>query len=269
MDRPSFLPPLVVGALISSVLFVLPLRTAVAADPLQVLKVCDDGAEWPPYTYYQRDAEGRPTRAVVGYSVEVLNRILEPLGYAAQVDLLPWARCQLEVERGVMYVMALNASPSPEREQRFLLSRAYYSTTHAFFYSKRQRPQGLKVERLADLANYRVCGIHGYNYSAYGIPPAQMDAGASEPQRVIVKLHAGRCDLWLEKYEIVAGTRVTGSDLLADPDLGWGRVPELPGGPFHMLISRQHPQWLDRINAGLARMAAAKELETLLRRHLP
>lgn len=240
-----------------------------ASGALRVIKACDDGAEWPPYTYFQRDADGKAGRQVVGYSVEVLQRILAPLGYTAEIDLLPWARCQREVERGETYVLALNASPSPEREQRFLLSRAYYQTTHAYFYSRRRHPQGLDIQHLGDLARYRVCGLRGYNYSAYGLQGEQLDVGANEPQQVVGKLRAGRCDLWLEKYEIVAGTRVVGTDLLANADLAWARVPDLPPGDFHMIVSRQHPQWLKAINDGLARLQASKELELLLRRHVP
>ncbi|MBH9553514.1 substrate-binding periplasmic protein [Inhella gelatinilytica] len=233
------------------------------------LPVCDDGAEWPPFTHFKRDDAGRPTSAVVGFSVEVLERILTPLGRRITVELLPWARCQMEVAEGQRYAMALNASPSPERTARFLMTRPFYQTHHSYFYSKRQFPQGLRIRTLADLGRYRICGVHGYNYAAYQLPPGALDSGAQDVSRVVIKLHAGRCDLGLEKWEILVGTRITGQNLLADPDLAVGEVPELPPGDFHMLVSRRYPALARAINQGLERLEASGELAKIRARYVP
>lgn len=255
-----------------ALLFGLMAAAAAAEAPLSRISVCDDGSEWPPYTYYERDAQGQATRRLTGFAVDVLQAIAQRDGVQVQFELLPWARCQMEVDRGVDYQMALNASHSQERERRYWLSQPYYATTHHVFYSRRQHPQGLAIHGVADLAAYRVCGVRGYNYEAYRIPPEQLDYGARDFATVVVKLHAARCDIGLEKLEVVAGYRITGKDLLADPELGHAAIPGMPRGEFHMIVSRQHPQgealrnWID---AGLKRLRDSGELQALSKRYLP
>lgn len=263
-----FLPTLYVAAVLCSH-FPANVAHAQAAQWPDPLPVCDDGAEWAPFTYYLRDSSGVSTQKVVGYSVEVLTRILEPLGKKARIELLPWARCQLEVAMGQNFALALNASPSPERAERFLMSRPYYRTHHAYFYSRRHHPGGLNISDVSDLNQYRVCGVHGYNYSDYKLLPHKLDTGAQDLTRVIAKLHMGRCDLGLEKWEILVGTRNTGQNLLADPELVVHTLPGLPITQFHMLISRRYPELAQTINKGLENLEASGELAVILTRYIP
>ncbi|MFO1250880.1 MAG: transporter substrate-binding domain-containing protein [Inhella sp.] len=244
---------------------------ALANPALGTVAVCDDVAEWPPFTYRERDARGQAQAKVVGYSVEVLRRILAPQRITLKVELLPWVRCLREVESGQQFQMALNASFSPEREARFLLSQPYYETTHTYFYSRKVYPRGLQLRDVADLTRYHICGVHGYNYSAYGLSDEQVDRGALDFSRVIAKLHAGRCEIGIEKLEAVAGFKRLGRDLLADPDLGHAPIPGLARGEFHMLISRQHPQGealRALIDRGLKALRESGELRELRQRYL-
>lgn len=246
---------------------------AAAADApaIDSVAVCDDVAEWPPFTYRERDARGQPAANVVGYSVEVLRRILAPQRIALRIQLLPWVRCLREVESGQQFQMALNASYSTERDARFWLSQPYYETTHTYFYSRKVFPRGLQLRDVADLSRYHVCGVHGYNYSAYGLSDEQVDRGALDFVRVIAKLHAGRCEIAIEKLEAVAGFKRLGRDLLADPDLGHAPIPGLARGEFHMLISRQHPQGealRALIDRGLKSLRDSGELRELRQRYL-
>lgn len=54
-------------------------------------------------------------------------------------------------------------------QKRHPLPRAqHHGTTHNYYYySRRHHLKGLKLNSLADLHRYRVCGIHGYNYLNY------------------------------------------------------------------------------------------------------
>lgn len=263
MPMNSIAPALLLGLLAGSV---------AAQAPLAKLSVCDDGSEWPPYTYYERDAQGRSLGRLTGFAVDVLKAIARPDKVHLTIELLPWVRCQNEVDRGQDYQLALNASHSEERERRYWLTQAYYATTHHVFYSRRHYPQGLAVPNLESLGHYRVCGVRGYNYEAYKIPPEQLDAGARDFAAVVFKLHADRCQIALEKLEVVAGYRITGKDLLADPELGHAPIPGMARGEFHMIVSRQHPQgealrnWLD---AGIKRLRESGELQALSKRYLP
>lgn len=233
------------------------------------IRICDDGAEWPPYTYYQR-VEGQKTAEVTGYAVEVIRAIFEPRGIAFQVELLPWSRCLAEVETGINYQMLLNASYSEERAQKYYLSRAFYTTNSYYFYSKRQHPTGLTVPDKASLQNYKVCGILGYNYTAYGVTEID-DIGVTNYAVLLSKLHAGRCDLFLEKLEIMAGFTVTGENYLADPDLGYAPVPETAPAPFYMMFPRteQGLALRDLVDEGLAELEQTGSLQSLLKKYVP
>lgn len=248
---------------------------AAAAGPALTLKtvaVCDDVNEWPPFTYL---APSRPAGAtqrpeVLGFSVEVLRRVLAPAGVSVRIDLLPWVRCLREVASGTAYQMALNASANPERQQRFWMSDAYHATTPGYFYSRRRYPQGVPVLRPEDLTQFRVCGVHGYNYSAYGLRDDQVDRGALNFSRVIAKLLADRCELGVGELEVVKASQYNGRALAANPDIGYARIPGMAKVEFHMLVSRQHPQGealVQLINAGLKELRERGQLQAIHKRY--
>ncbi|MBB5205568.1 polar amino acid transport system substrate-binding protein [Inhella inkyongensis] len=244
-------------------------QPAIASAP--PIKVCDDVAEWPPFTYRQRGPNGEVQAVVQGFSVDVLRQILSARGRSFQIELLPWLRCLREVESGTVH-LALNASANAERAKQFRLSLPYYGTTHSYFYSRRRFPKGLRIQHVDELKRYHLCGVHGYSYAAYGLSNNQIDQGAFKFSQVVAKLHAQRCDVGIEKYEAVAGARLVGPDLLADPDLGHGQIPGLDGGEFHMLISRSHPEGEALhalINQGITQLKESGQMRTLWRRYLP
>ncbi|MBH9553095.1 substrate-binding periplasmic protein [Inhella gelatinilytica] len=260
--------------ILGGALALLGLGSAWAAEPLtlKTLQVCDDAAEWPPFTYFARDASGKPRPEVMGYSVDVLRAILQTAGIQLQVQLLPWVRCLREVESGGQFLLAVNASASPERQQRFWMTQPYYDITPTYFFSRKTFPNGVSIRSAADLRRYHVCGVHGYNYSFYGLTDAEVDRGALDFRRVIAKLHARRCEIGLQELEAVAGLKKIGPDVLADPDLGWAEVPGLPKGEFHMLVTRQHPQGealYQFLNQGIKTLRDSGKLQELRRRYLP
>ena len=99
---------------------------ATAATPL---KICDDEAGWPPYTF----ADPKNPQAIVGASADLLVDILKRAGYEPQITLLPWKRCLVEVEQGTMS-MLINAAYSEERARKYWMTTPYYSIHSALFY---------------------------------------------------------------------------------------------------------------------------------------
>jgi polar amino acid transport system substrate-binding protein len=236
-----------------------------------VVHICEDGGEWPPYTYYHR-INGKPTQLIRGYAVDVVDAIFAKAGITHTIELLPWARCQKEVEQGVAYQMALNASWNETRAKAYFLSRPYYRTTNYYFYSRRHHPDGLPIAGVDDLKKFRVCGLFGYNYETYGLAPGSVDQGTRDFAALIAKLHAGRCDLFLEKYEIMAGFTAIGQPYLADKDLAGMPVPGMASTQFYIMISRRHEhgeQLIKLVNDGLNEMESSKQLDKLLRKYVP
>lgn len=236
------------------------------------LAVCDDGAEWPPFTFYQR-IDGQKSKKITGSAVEVLERILGRAGIAFTIDLIPWKRCQLEIMHGGRYQMALNASYSAERDRDFRLSRAYYRLTSQYFYSRPLHPTGWPIRELADLKQHRVCGLRGYNYSTYGLGEADLDLSDGGFAPMIAKLHLGRCDLFVEKREIMQGFGVVDAEmarLLADPRLGAANLPGVTETGFHMIVSRAIPYsqaLVGVLDAGIDELEASGELQKVMTKY--
>lgn len=235
------------------------------------IHICDDGAEWPPYTFYKRSG-GVATKELTGFAVDVVTAILQKAGIHADITLLPWARCQNELINGTDYQMALNASYNDTRARLYHLSRPYYRTTNYYFYSRKVHPTGLRIEQLPDLRQFKVCGLYGYNYETYGLPAGSIDQGSYDFPTLIAKIHAGRCDLFLEKYQVVAGFTAIGQPFLADTDLGHEPVPGMAATEFYMMISRHAAhadELLKTINDGLAELEASGQLGRLAKKYLP
>ncbi len=243
---------------------------------LKTVAVCDDVNEWPPFTYLAPGEAEKASRTgsgpqdVLGFSVEVLRSILAPKGIGVRIELLPWVRCLRDVEAGAQFQMALNASANAERHKRFYLSDPVHATTPGYFYSRRRYPEGAPVHSAQDLASFRVCGVHGYNYSAYGLRDDQVDRGALNFGRVIAKLLADRCELGVGELEVVKASQHLGQPVAQDPDIAYARVPGMPKVEFHMLVSRQHPQGqalLQVLNHGLKDLRERGQLQAIHKRY--
>lgn len=237
----------------------------------RLVRICDDGAEWPPYSYYVRKNKQK-TSELTGYSVDVITRILGKHGLPFEIVLLPWKRCLAELQRGEKYLMALSASKNPEREQHYLFSLPYYKTHYYLFYSKTRFPSGLPIKRQADLNNYRLGGVKGYAYTALSeVNKEQMIRTVSYVE-LAGMLRAGRIDVFAEDYEVLVGISEVGDhDLLGDPDLGRVPLPGVAENHFHMLFTKQDPrgQVLQRlVNQELRAMQRSGELERLLRQYI-
>ena len=233
------------------------------------LKICDDGSEWPPYTHFER-VNGKKTNKIIGFSVEVISTILKAEGLQHEIELPPWSRCLKSIREGNDFVMALNASYSEERRRSYWMTNPYYSTTNYYFYSKATYPEGLNVKKKADLLNYKICGMHGYNYSTYGVAKNQIDQQAHDFTQLINKLHRKRCDLFLEKYEILVGFSAIGKNYLSDSNLGSAVVPEMKSTPFYMLISKKvsyGKELKELINRGVERMKRNGKMEELMKKY--
>lgn len=237
---PSCLPRLI------SYLFVCLLgnqASALASDtrpPTYTIAVCDDENEWPPYSYYQRVGDTK-TAVVTGFAVAVLDDIFKRRGVAYTIDLIPWARCLAVTILGKEYGMVLNMSHNTERAKSFLFSRPYYATTAYYYYSRQNHPAGLSIGGRADIRKYRVCGVQGYNYDGYGIPPGEVDQGAKNFEALINKVKLGRCAMFLEKDEIMMGYSTIGKHYLADPDLAKAPIPGMKPSLFYFAVSKRYP----------------------------
>ena len=246
-----------------SVLMLGTLGLAHAGPPLAPLPICDDVAGWPPYTF----ADPKNPQTVTGASTDLMTGLLRRAGYAPQITLLPWKRCLGAVEAG-RAAMLLNASFSEERAQKFLVSKPYYSISSALFYSSAKYPVPPKIASLGEMKKYRYCGLLGYNYTMYDIPPEQLDTGARDETSRLEMLRMGRCDFVLGDVEIIKAFAAMGQLNL----VGIAYVP-IPGAKpkeFHALVSRAWPDGdslLKRINDGITASKADKSFDKVFKKY--
>jgi polar amino acid transport system substrate-binding protein len=230
--------------------------------------ICDDGAEWPPYSYYQR-VDGRPTDTIIGFSVDVIDRIFDKRGVPYRLTLLPWKRCMVEVAEGKNFHMFLSGGRNPERERTYHISAPYYQMHPGYLYAQTHHPKGLAIASRKDLAKYRVCGILGYNYIVFGLGEDQIDTGTSDYGSLVKKLLTGRCDLSIDRLEILLGFQAIGKDFINHPDLAYQVIPDEPDEPFHMMFTKNElGQKLKQIvDEGIRELRASGEMAAIMKKY--
>ncbi|WLD58608.1 transporter substrate-binding domain-containing protein [Salinispirillum sp. LH 10-3-1] len=226
------------------------------------LTFCGDGAGWPPYTF---ELNGE----VLGYDLDVLDAILTPAGITFDVVMLPWSRCLQQTESGEFHI-ALSASFNEQRARTYIYTDSYYTVNLVYVYDSNRHPNGLNITQASDLNNYRMCGLRGYNYANFGVETERVDRDTSTTSQVVQKTLAGRCDLFLDRYEPLVGFSALGEvhlsgGLVASP------IPGIDSEYFYMLVSRAYPraqELADLLNAGITQLRADGALESMINRYV-
>lgn len=259
MNRAATLAILALAAAVT----LLAAAAGVAAPAIEKVRACDDISEWPPYIFYER--EGEEAGTLTGLSVDVLEEILDAHGMELEVSLMPWNQCMERTQKGTLDVV-LNAAYSPERAASFLLSERFYLTTPTILYSTQRYPLGPYVKSAEDLHAMKGCGVKGFGYHQFGIPPEGFDTSSTTIVQAVKKLLQQRCDYIPIAYEPYAAYVMTGIEILSDPALGHAPVPGLPKTPYHMLLPRspRGEKLRTIIDEGLRRMKSNGRLLELL-----
>lgn len=201
----------------------------------KVIVTCDDGDEWPPYTYFNR-VDGKKTSEVTGYSVDLLKAVLKTKNISLMVELIPWKRCLEKIKSGKT-MAALNATVNEERKKDFIISKPYYLLSEAYIASTAKPPV---INSAADMLKYNICGQRGYNYDYLGVFPKNIHSLVDEFPAAIKLIKTGRCDLMPVNREIIIGYHVIGEpDFVNDPELLVVNIPKVPGTPYVMMISKK------------------------------
>ena len=228
----------------------------------QVIKACGQIAEWPPYTFYRRDF-GVRTEELMGYSVEMLKKILDRKHLLLNLDLIPWKRCMAAVESG-LYDMMVDVSSNEQRARLYLVSQPYYTLHMAYFYDMDQPAPS--IHELADLQKYRLCGVRSYNYAPFGLSDQDVDMGSLSLAQAFVKLKHKRCDVVPDRLEIALGYKFINVVDMNSLNIGYGLIPGVPPVPFRMMVSRRvpyGPELLHVLDEGISALLASGEAKTV------
>lgn len=235
------------------------------------IKIVGDKNEWPPFIYYERH-DGKKTNKLTGYSVDVIREIFTKHGINFSIDLISWNRALHEIKRGTKYHMTLDAYFTEERNREFYFSVPHHNSLPYYFYSRKNHPKGLKISKTSDFERYRICGILGYDYKNYHIKEDTpiYRAGFDYPS-LVQFLHLGRCDVFFNNFETIAGFSNIGQHFLKDPDLGYAPMPEHNVIPVHMIFSKT-PLGKDLqnlIDTELTAMKSTGRLQEIFDKYIP
>jgi len=233
------------------------------------INIVDDGAQWPPFIYYERK-NGKISQNIVGFSIDVINEIFKRNNITYSTKLLPWKRALKELELGVDYQLILNASYSKKRDKLYYFTRPFYSLNNFVFYSKEHYPQGLESTNISYIKNnYKVCGLLAYNYTDIGFKDEEIDkVGFYDFDKLIraIEQRQARCNVFLEGYEIFVGFQALGKDYFSNKNLGYAKIKDAKQTPFHMIISKKFKyanELTKLINEGLNTLEESGRLEEL------
>ena len=235
----------------------------------QRIDICEGDSEFPPYMYYER-IDGERTNKVVGYSVDVLKKILvDENGAELYSYLPPWKRCLQYVSLG-KYDIAPNSVYSEKRSKAYIMTVPYYSVTPSYFFVKSRFKHGPNIKIPEDYNNYIVCGLQGYEYNKYGVDQSILDTKASDFEQLFNMLRYQRCDIVLARIEPVLGFKLIGVDLLKS-DVVYKESPLSEKSFFHMLISKKlnNRQELKNIlDEGINKMKEDKSINKILKKYM-
>ena len=241
--------------------------TLAAGAPASATRVCVSSVQYPPF-HYSIGAE------TVGVSIDILRNAIAAVPRAPfEIRALPWKRCLKLAELGMIDIVAdvptAQIDPAP-----FLISQAYVELGSAYYVSRRRWPHGIAIRNLQQLDGYRICGLSGNRYDSYGLRERQVDSGANNYLSLIGKLHAGHCDLFIEKRQVVAGLVLRDPRLAAAfsaPAVIDADLPEDSPVGLHFAVSRraaQAPELLEKVDRAIARLHASGTIDAWTKAHL-
>ena len=231
--------------------FVLGLLAPALAQPGSAVRVGGD-PHYPPYHYLGVDGEAE------GFDVAVLRGIARHQALAPVFEFGEWGRTLDRLERGELDVVPMFVSA--DRQQRFLFSRPFTRRSHVLYGRG-----GERIEDPSQLAGRRVAVQFGGMAWEWLISEG-VDAvlqPVNEESLVLAEVVRGDADFALLPSDIgqytIAMQGLQGVEPVSPPwlerDYAFG-------------VNPARPDIVERLDAGLAQMADAGELEALRKRWL-
>lgn len=175
------------------------------------ITICAD-PDPPPWTYWKLDAHGKKTGEFIGSSVDIVRAVFNQLHREVKfIGDLPWKRCLYDVENGQID-FAMDAYFDTARAAVFDYSIHYSTLTPQLFYLT---ANPLIINSVGDLKKYHGCGILGSSYMHYGLTDKDLDLGSGYDS-LYRKIHARRCDYFLEELEVISGFKLIGRNYIDD-----------------------------------------------------
>ncbi len=248
---------------------------AVQATTKPKVQICYHDGEWPPYIYFKRDKNILESNRVEGASVALFDRIFKALKLNYSITMMPWKRCLYEVDTfgdNQKYEMFFNGSYNDDRASKYYITSAMYRTRQALFYSRKKYPQAPVIKSAADLKEYTLCGILGYNYTMHrkaGITNP-IDTRARSLSAVLDLIDNDRCDFFPSPMEPIFAGKQLGVYQYSEY-IDAIEVPWVGTTTFHAFIAKSSPRAFElytQINHQLQILQGQGESDEIFRQWL-
>jgi len=217
----------------------------------ETIYICDDGAEWPPFVFYDR-SQGKINKSkVVGALVDMYNVIFKDLNMSYKLDLIPWKRCTYLVEhydKAKKYVIFPGLYNKHRAEVLYYTKNPIYTTHQVIWYStKKFTKDQIKEKVKNDINSLKICDVNGYNtafyYTILGVDKnKKINQEASSQCAVLKKISAGRCDILVGSKEAILGTQMIGKCDIPK-DISYISDDRLKQSNFILFVSKKgYPQ---------------------------
>jgi len=242
----------------------------------QDVKICDDGAEWPPYMYYERVNGEINTQNIIGAVKELFDEAFMRSDLTYSVELIPWKRCMAEVEnfdKTQNYEVFSNGGYSPQRTELYWPSIPLYVTHRGVFYSEKKYPQGPPITTKADVVDYKICGVLGYDYAdilEWG-DNITIYQGAKSNDAVLQQIDKGRCDIMITSMEPIYGAVAIGKYTIPEGIRSFP-MPGLTVSTFHFWVSKKSPRAFElvtRLNTAIMEVIYTQDYTRIFTKYLP
>ena len=214
-----------------------------------VITIAMEGT-WAPWTYHDE------TDKLVGYDVEVGQKIAEKLGVEAQFIEGEWDGLLAGLEAGRYDIMINGVDVTPEREQKYAFSTPYaYNRTAVI-----TRADDDRISTMEDLNGLQTANTISSTYAEVAEKYGATVTGVDDLNQTMELLLSGRIDATLN-------AEVTFYDYMkAHPDAGLKIAaidPEQTSVAIPMRKGAENASLLEAINNALAELAANGELKAL------
>ena len=228
----------------------IPVKNGVAETPVAIC-----GEPWPPFLYNELGGTEPGEQEIAGLHLENFRLLGELSGLEFTFDMLPWKRCLYHVENYSEpsdHEIAIDASFSKERAEKYYLVGPMYAISTAVFYSRDRFPDGPVSEEtgrvitwINEMKDYSICGILGWNYEMYyvehGIPRSnEIIRTPAGFQGMFGMLSHGRCELVETHPALVLGSMIAG-EMEMPEDIACSKLSEVPE-EFYLMVSRNSPR---------------------------
>lgn len=197
----------------------------------------------------------------LGISADIVSATFTLMGRRVNfISDLPWKRCLSEVQNGHID-FAMGAYYNAERAKIYDYSNHYNTLTPQIFYTA---SISAVFANVSDLKPYRGCGMYGSSYTHYGLNEQDLDLGSGYDS-LIRKLHAGRCDYFVEELEIIEAFKKTGANIFADKQIKHVAAPWAKAPSRYLITAKngKNSVLLGQINAALNTLIKSGKAEKL------